>query len=99
VRHARFILLSAAAFAVAAIPLGDIRAQESLIAEAAARQHPEACRGGGAATFETGRSRASQDGAQLAQSCPSPSCPAGRIPCAYQIRPNGCLSWRCCIPR
>jgi hypothetical protein len=98
VRHARFILRSAAALAVAAIPLGEIRARETLVTGAWARPHPEAC-GGVAAALGTARSLASREGAQLARSCPSPSCPAGRIPCAYRIRPNGCLSWRCCIPR
>lgn len=97
VRHARFILWSAAALAVAAIPLGEGRAQDGLFA-AAALLHPEPCRGS-ATGIAAGRSPAPREGAQLAQSCPSPSCPAGRIPCAYQIQPNGCLSWRCCIPR
>jgi hypothetical protein len=48
---------------------------------------------------EPGRDAALGDGAKLAQACESPRCPPGNIPCNYQIRPNGCVAWRCCVGR
>jgi hypothetical protein len=45
------------------------------------------------------RTSARPPGVTLAQACESPRCPPGQIPCNYQIRPNGCVAWRCCIGR
>jgi hypothetical protein len=36
---------------------------------------------------------------QLAQSCPTPSCPAPKVPCDLQIGPDGCIAWQCCDPQ
>jgi hypothetical protein len=92
------MLRSAVALLMAAIPLGEIRAFEARLTPAAA--HAPGCRADGAAVAPVFERRAdSRDGGQLVQACPSPRCPAGRVPCAYQIQPNGCLSWRCCVPR
>jgi len=45
------------------------------------------------------RSTPLTDGAMLAQACPSPRCQQGLFPCSFQMRPNGCVAWRCCVRR
>jgi hypothetical protein len=35
----------------------------------------------------------------LAQACPTPSCPAPKVPCDLQIGPDGCIAWQCCDPQ
>ena len=100
-RNASLLLKSIAALLIAAFARGESRAHE-FHAVAESEFHPAA------ACAEPGRSSHAIDpfqtsshpaGVTLAQACESPRCPPGRIPCNYQIRPNGCIAWRCCIGR
>jgi len=100
-RNASFLLICVTALFVAGLPLGGGQAlglsagAEIALRPAAVCAEP----GRNLSAEEPGHDAALGDGARLAQACESPRCPAGRIPCNYQIRPNGCVAWRCCIGR
>ena len=100
-RNAPFLLSCMTALFIAGLPLGGSQAQEPSAAFEIAVLPAAGCAEPGQ-NFPAKKSEhdaALGDGARLAQACESPRCPAGRIPCNYQIRPNGCVAWRCCIGR
>jgi hypothetical protein len=100
-RNASLLLKSITALFIAGFPLGGSHAHERDPVAAIAILSAAACAEPGRSfraidSFQTSSPAA---GVTLAQACESPRCPSGRIPCNYQIRPNGCVAWRCCIGR
>lgn len=98
-RNASLLLNCMTALLVAGIPLGGGWAQGLGAAEIALRPAAVCAEPERNLSAKPGRDAALGDDAKVAQACDSPRCPPGQIPCNYQIRPNGCVAWRCCIGR